>query len=255
MHTIEIREPWQQRFRRYWWLGIFPTISAYLGVWQVQRLEWKKGVLEKINNNFNQPSVPLPSDFNPADVNENEYKKYSVRGHYLYDRELYLMMRPFEGKIGNHLITPFVRADTGDTILINRGWAPREYSSPIPDQIKDETVVGIMRGSEKGGSFSAVNNQQVNEWFWRDIPTMASVSGAKEIYLEALRDPKSEGYPIGGITKVAIPNNHLNYAVTWFSLSAALTAMTVFMIRGRTHKTVAPRLVPYKYKRPTNPDK
>lgn len=35
MHTIEIREPWQQRFRRYWWLGIFPTISAYLGVWQV----------------------------------------------------------------------------------------------------------------------------------------------------------------------------------------------------------------------------
>ncbi len=100
---------------------------------------------------------------------------------------------------------------------------------------------------------------------------MASMNNAKEIYLEALRgscsksrygspnsvfiDPKSDEYPIGGITKITIPNNHLNYAVTWFSLSAALTAMTAFMIRGRTHKTIAPRLVPYKYKRPANPEK
>ena len=70
-----------------------------------------------------------------------------------------------------------------------------------------------------------------------------------------LLDPKSDAYPIGGITKINIPNNHLNYAVTWFSLSAALTAMTAFMIRGRTHKTIAPRLVPYKYKRTANTDK
>ena len=96
-------------------------------------------------------------------------------------------------------------------------------------------VTGIVRVPETQGTFMPDNEVGANRWFWRDLDAMARSIGAAEVapfYLEAEKSDVPGGWPEGGQTRVDLPNNHLQYAITWFLLAAALLIVYGFYVRS-----------------------
>ncbi len=133
-----------------------------------------------------------------------------------------------EGRAGWHVITP-LRTEDGEVVLIDRGFVPDELRNPA-SRAQGEldgvvAVTGIVRVPETQGTFTPDNEVGANRWFWRDLQAMARSIGAAEVapfYLEAEKSDVPGGWPEGGQTRLELPNNHLQYAITWFLLAACL---------------------------------
>ena len=229
-------------FRPQLWPTLF-TIPALitliaLGGWQLQRLAWKENIIAKIETAQNQPAVSLTQL--PNQLSEWEFRQIKLHGRYRHDKELHLGARHYRKQLGYHIITPFMLTG-GDTILVNRGWVPtdkRNPSSRPETQTTDEQEIAIMLRTPKGRTLFAPDNDPAhNAWFWVDLPEMIKHLNIKRIigYAEAISQPKSyTGHaelpiPIGG--RFYLRNDHLLYAITWFSLAVVL--MVVYVLYHR----------------------
>jgi len=140
-------------------------------------------------------------------------------------------------------VTPF-QLETGHIILVNRGWVPYTMKLPVyrtEGQIEgDVSLLGLVRASGAPSSWTPENNPVGNYWFWLDAESMAKAVGPSCIPLVvdlSFDNPELPGgYPLAGQTNVTLPNNHLNYTLTWGSLGVALSIMafrfTRFGLRG-----------------------
>lgn len=162
----------------------------------------------------------------------------SATGSFLHDKEIVVKPRTLDGKNGGHVITPFETTD-GKMIMINRGWVPVDKIDPNtrPEgQIKDtHEVQGYLRKrSSKPSYFTPDNDPKNKMWIWMDVDNMAKELGTEPIMLELLASNKLSdrfSIPVAGASLLPLNNHHLNYALTWFSLSLALTAMSAVIIR------------------------
>jgi len=97
------------------------------------------------------------------------------------------------------------------------------------------TVSGLLRLSEPGGGFLRSNDPASDRWFSRDVAAIAAARGIRGplanyfIDADAAADP--DAFPVGGLTVVAFPNNHLQYAITWFALAAMVAGGYIFVMR------------------------
>jgi len=205
-----------------------------LGVWQLERLAWKEALIDERQSRSRQPAIALPADLeDPARL---QYLPVRVRGRFRHDREFYLAARTFEGQVGLHVVTPLV-LDDGRTLLVDRGWIPDDRRDPAtrPDgQVAGEAeLTGLVRRPGwTGMSWLQPDNQpQENLWFWVDPPLMAAAAGLDraitEIYLDAGPAENPGGWPKGGQTRIDLPNDHLQYAITWFTLALSLAVIYV----------------------------
>lgn len=221
------------------------AVLAGLGVWQLQRLEWKTALLDRIAANMAAKPVDLPADINlaPGKNEDWEYRRVCAEGTFRHDRELYLFNTNLAGEGGFHVITPLQRAE-GTTILINRGWVPPARKGPstrasgLPEGMA--RVCGIFRADEAQGAFTPANDPARNIWYFRDSKVMAGALGLSTAYpafIDADAAPNEGGYPVGGQTRIDIPNNHLGYAITWFGLALALAG--VFSVFARQRRAMA----------------
>jgi len=234
-------------------LAFLAPVTAYgLGVWQLYRLQWKLDLIKRRSEHLGDPPLELPSDLsNPQALANLEFRPVYVTGQYLHNQENYLQPRLYERlgeklKVsGYHVLTPFL-TKSGQAVLINRGWIPKDKISPSsrPEgQVEGETsVVGIARtSSSKPNWFTPKNSPQMRMWFWIDFDDFASYTSPpinKNIYIEAgipseLSKHKTERYPIGGQSTVSLRNQHLNYAITWFTLGVCLSFMSLRFVRRR----------------------
>jgi len=209
------------------------TLAAFalligLGVWQLQRLAWKESLIAEIESRTKAPPISLDQAIALArEGRDPSYYRVAVEGRFAHAKELHLYAIS-EGRAGWHVITPF---DTlsGETVLIDRGFVPDALKSPAA-RPKGEVggsvaVTGIVRMPELQGSFIPNNEIAADRWFWRDLPAMARAAGADDVapfYLEAEKSDVPGGWPEGGQTRLDLPNNHLQYALTWFLLAAGL---------------------------------
>jgi surfeit locus 1 family protein len=203
--------------------------SLGLGVWQMDRREWKRGILDRIA--VNQAAAPMPFDeLVKGDPLRREYGRVSVSGTFLHDKEFYLAARSLKDKVGMQVVTP-LRLDDGTIILFDRGWIPSEKKDPAkraegqaPGKLD---LVGIVRRSQVKRQFAPDNDPAKNFWFHVDVPLMRQMAGGKPdpvldtFFLEADATPNPGGVPIGGQTRLDIPNDHLQYAITWFLIALA----------------------------------
>jgi surfeit locus 1 family protein len=203
-----------------------------LGVWQLQRLEWKNDLMARIAERTAQE--PATFDKLSWEEGKDEYLRVRLRGSFVHDKELYLAARSRNNNVGFHVITPFVLTN-GMAVLVNRGWVPSERKDPAarPEgQIQGETdITALVRLTQKQGMMQPDNDVAKNVWFYIDVPEMKKASGvATEIdyWFEADATPNPGGFPIGGQTRITLPNDHLQYAVTWFVFAATLTV--IFLI-------------------------
>ncbi|MBI3515628.1 MAG: SURF1 family protein, partial [Proteobacteria bacterium] len=122
-------------------------------------------------------------------------------------------------------------ADRG-AVLVNRGWVPLAARLPAarPSGQVEGTVriEGAVRLSSVPGWFTPANEPGGNLWFYPDVAQMAAAAGLSRVspvFVEAGPAPNPGGLPIGGQTQVELPNDHLQYAITWYSLAAALAVI------------------------------
>ena len=216
---------------------LWPTIimlpiflfSLSLGVWQMERRAWKRDILDRIATN--QAAAPLTLDeLLKGDPLRLEYGRVRVSGSFLHDKEFYLAARSLKDKVGMQVVTP-LRTDDGTIVLFDRGWIPSEKKEPakraegqLPGKIE---LVGIVRRSQIKRQFAPDNDPARNFWFHVDVPVMRQMAGGAadpvldSFFLEADATPNPGGIPVGGQTRLDIPNDHLQYAITWFLIALA----------------------------------
>ncbi|MEQ8347155.1 MAG: SURF1 family protein [Sneathiellaceae bacterium] len=215
------------------------VVLIVLGTWQMERLAWKSDLLDRIHERMAGPAEPLPQgELSPAAW---EYRRVTVTGRYLPAQEFHLLATSPRGNAGFHVITPLQRADDGELLLIDRGWVPAERKAPEqrPGSGPPEgevQVTGVVRKPWPQGWFVADNDVAGNLWFWPDLAAMGAALGRPvEPYMvevDAREDPETV-FPMGGQTRVNIPNNHLEYALTWYGFAVALAVIYLLWHRRR----------------------
>lgn len=213
-----------------------------LGVWQLQRLEWKQGLIAQIEARAHAEPVTLKEAVTRAKAGEDvSYLRVRVAGRLDNGKERYLYA-VFDGTPGWHVITP-LETPEGAVVLVDRGFVPnafKEPSSRAQGEIDGPiTVTGLARTPDTQGLFIPDNEPAENRWFWRDLGAMSASmfpAGAPNVapfILEAERSDIPGGWPLGGQTRLDLPNNHLQYALTWFLLALCLVVIYVIYVRGR----------------------
>jgi surfeit locus 1 family protein len=212
---------------------------AALGVWQIERRAWKLDLIARVDARIHAPAAPPPARAGWARVNarDDAYRHVRATGSFLHDRETFVQAVTERGA-GFWVLTP-LSTDQG-TVLINRGFVPPERRDPAIRRAGQGsvTVTGLLRISEPGGAFLRSNDPAAGRWYSRDVAAIARARGVGEVapfFIDADATPNPGGYPVGGLTVVAFPNNHLVYALTWFGL-AALSAWGAALILRRARR-------------------
>lgn len=227
-------------------LLIIPISTFGLGTWQIQRLQWKKGLIKDLESRTTAPVRNLPENIDELRSKDLEYRRIMLKGTFDHSEEIHVLPRSLnEGahgggglgkkpKSGAHVITPFEISGTGQRILVNRGWVSKDKIRPEKrqeGQIEGEiALVGYIRQGEKRQPFQAKNNPERNQWFSRDVDAMAEVTGSLPILVDADAASTVPGGPRGGQTRVYLRNEHLQYIITWYALSG-ITAYMYYRLR------------------------
>lgn len=214
------------------------ALLVALGTWQLQRRTWKADLIQRIEAGLRaEPGEVMPEarwpDWRGA---EDEFRRVRLSGRFLHDREALVHGLRSEGpratSLGYYVFTPLERQD-GSVVFVNRGFVPAGLKDParrLEGQVPGRaTVTGLVRAPEAESLFVPANEPAKDEWFTRDAAAMARARGlsrAAPFYVEADTTPNPGGWPKGGGVRVDLPNNHLQYALTWFGL--ALTLVGVF---------------------------
>ncbi len=213
-------------------LPIF-VLCMGLSIWQMERREWKRDILDRIATN--QAAAPVTLDeLLKGDPLVHEYGRAKIAGTFLHDKEFYLAARNLKDDVGMHVITP-VRTDDGQIVLFDRGWIPSQKKDPASraaGQLAGHVdLVGVVRRAQERRQFAPDNDPAKNFWFHVDVPLMRKIAGGTPdprldtFFLEADATPNPGGLPVGGQTRLDIPNDHLQYAITWFLIGMALVGV------------------------------
>jgi len=201
--------------------GLFALLFAGLGVWQVERLQWKLALIRTVDARLVAAAVvPPPSTtWGRLDPKALEYSRLRLTGRFDYPRTTRVDALTDLGP-GWWLLTPLDTAD--GTILVNRGFVPK---APVrqTDPQGPVSVTGLLRASEPGGRFLRANDPHANLFYSRDVAAIARARGLRDVapfFVDAAADEDSAAWPRGGLTVVRFRNTHLIYALTWFGLSA-----------------------------------
>lgn len=239
--------------------GVFALAGAALlvglGIWQLQRLQWKEALIARVESRIHSAPVPAPGPdmWRPFDVERFDYRPVEAKGRFLHDKEIHVFAALSEpkgpaGGVGYRVMTPLETAG-GWYLFVNRGFVPADRKDPatraqgqIPGEV---TVTGLVRPAEPAGIFTPGKDVAANVWFNRDPAEMAAAVGlpAERVApytVDAAFDPALPGgLPQGGETVVSFPNNHLQYALTWFGLAIALVAVFAVWARGKLRSAPA----------------
>lgn len=225
------------------------VLLAALGIWQVQRLQWKLDLIARVNARVNAEPVaaPGPSGWNAISPASHEYLRVRLQGRFLHDKEAPVQaVTDLDG--GYWVITPLV-TDDGFTVLVNRGFVPPQFRDPATraDSAKkgETAVAGLLRISEPGGGFLRQNDSQHDRWFSRDVAAIAAARGLQNTapyFVDADATSNAGDWPRGGLTRISFSNSHLVYAITWFALMAmALAAAWYVLHEWQRRELEAPR--------------
>jgi surfeit locus 1 family protein len=222
-------------------IPVLPTIVTLiavlilcgLGKWQLDRLAWKTDILTNLEKarQYDQQKTPLSSDTLKSVTSQTDFKAGFIEGRFHNDKETTVGPRTYRGIAGYHIITPFEMQD-GTIILVNRGWVSEEY---LPQSERREflregqtKVFGMARPSEKANRFTPDNKPNQNEWYHVDVAQIAKYNGFHDhdispyIFYSEKLNKYYQGFPVPHDPAWAPNNNHLGYALFWFTMAGVL---------------------------------
>jgi surfeit locus 1 family protein len=230
---------------------VVPTIATAvalavliaLGMWQLERKDWKEALIATLAQRLSAPPVALPSlgdwpRLGPAD----EFLRVTLTATFANDKEGLVYtggstLRADADGPGYWVFTP-ARLGDGSIVMVDRGFVPEGRQNPATredGQIAGPVAMaGVLRFPEQPGLFTPLGDAAHNLWFARDSGAIAATKGldAAPFYVE-LESPE----PPGGLPHAAplvpnLPNNHLQYAVTWFGLATVFAVGYLFWLFG-----------------------
>lgn len=214
-----------------------------LGTWQVKRMYWKEGLLADIQQRTQAAPVPLVDiEKMAASGGDIEYRTVRLSGTFDHTKEQHFFAT-FQGQTGYYIYTPLKLADDR-TIFVNRGFVP--YDMKEPETRKEGAVAGTVnieglaraRLGSKPSSLLPDNDLAKNIYYWKDLTAMTNRAGLQPaqvlpFFVDANATPNPGGWPKGGVTLIDLPNNHLQYVITWYGLALALVIVVGFAyVRG-----------------------
>lgn len=219
-----------------------------LGVWQVQRLQWKHALIARVDARVHADPTNLPADsvLNTQDKDRLEYLRVRVSGQY-QPRMTALVRAATELGTGYWVMTAFDTTD-GRRVWINRGYVPSgtalaRVSAGAPSGTVN--IVGLVRMTEPGGSLLQANRPDIDRWYSRDVAALTQSRSAGQtapVFIDAQREdgarPAKALAPVPGLTVIHFADNHLGYALTWFAL-AILSLLAILLAWRRQGRNVA----------------
>jgi surfeit locus 1 family protein len=237
--------PFRMSRGRFWFalaaclVGI--AILMALGTWQVERLQWKEALVAQIDERIASEPADLDAlEAQYAATGDVDYTPATVEGRFLNEGERYFLST-FEGQSGWNVHVPLL-VDGERLLFVNRGFVPydrRDAATRREGQVEGRvTVSGLARNppAEASGFFVPENDPVGNTFFRRDIDAMVQglelPPGVRVLpfFLDAGPGRAPGGWPVGGTTVIEIPNNHLQYAITWYGIGLVLVVMTVLLV-------------------------
>lgn len=201
------------------------AILIWLGMWQLQRLEWKEAVLADIEARIVTTPVPVPT---LPDPERDRFLPVTATGE-ITDQEVHFLVSTKETGPAFRIVSLF-HTDDGRRLLLDRGIVgDREKETERPPV--NATITGNLHWPEETDMFTPEPDRAVNIWFARDVDELSAELAAEPVLI-VLRetsetDPAVTPLPVD---TSAIPNDHLQYAVTWFGLALVWAAMTLYWI-------------------------
>ncbi|MCA3439946.1 MAG: SURF1 family protein [Rhodobacter sp.] len=206
------------------------AILIALGSWQMQRLAWKQAILAQISARLTDPPVALPAVPDPT---VDKYLPVRVTGRFTgtgID-----VLASLRGVGAGYRVIAAFQTDDGRRIMIDRGFLPEDQRDR-PRKATVASILGTLHWPDETDSFTPPPDTARAIWFARDVPAMAAVLQTEPVLIVA-REATGDGITPLPVDTQGIANNHLNYAVTWFSLAAVWAGMTgllLWRIRRRT---------------------
>jgi len=212
------------------------AILIWLGTWQMQRLAWKQGIIADIEARIVAEPVALPDTVSAAD---DSYLPVIVTGQ-IQPEYLRVLVSQKDVGAGYRIIAPLIRLDAGRTvaegnrILVDLGFVPADRTDFDLTQ-QPLTVTGNLQWPQETDSFTPEPDKVGNIWFARDVDAMAATLNTKPVLVVArVVDPNVPIVSPLPVNTALIPNDHLQYAITWFSLAAIWLAMSAYFLRRRS---------------------
>jgi surfeit locus 1 family protein len=222
-------------------LGLLALIAALLalGTWQIYRLSWKLDLIARVDARVHAEPVAPPTrgDWGKVNAADDEYRRVTATGTFENDKETLVTASTALGA-GYWVLTPLRLAD-GSAISINRGFVPTDRrdpaSRPESEIAGPANVTGLMRMTEPKGMLLRSNDPAADRWYSRDVAAIAEkrdVAGVAPFFIDADATPNAGGLPVGGLTVLDFPNNHLVYAITWYVLAIMVAGLLIYIVRN-----------------------
>jgi len=192
------------------------TLFCVLGTWQLVRLQWKNTLIDEISKGLKSSPV------NYSDNVKVNYQRVEIEGKYNFGKQIYLYSLNDKGQPGYDVITPF-EGLTSENILVNRGWIKSNLkNNDIINRTIDNKIQGLILKNIKPNIFKPENDIKTNIWFSINLEQIKEVTGKNfSNYILYLEDKKINTPKPKKIT-IDLPNNHLKYAITWYSISISI---------------------------------
>jgi len=221
-----------------------------LGIWQLERKAWKEGLIAELEEKLSAPPAALPARerWPQLSAEKDEFRRVRFAAE-LLDQEAFVYtsgsaIRPDVSGPGYWVLSPARLAD-GGVIIVNRGFVPegRQDASTRRAGQPHGTVeiAGAMRWPEPRGLFTPSDTPAKNLWFVRDPAAVAAAKRWGDVapfYIDQEAPPAPGGFPKVGPLKPSLPNNHLQYAVTWFGLALVVLISGIVFARTRRRENL-----------------
>lgn len=219
------------------------ALLAGLGVWQMRRLAWKEALIARVETRAAAAPAEAPPRARWAELAPEDYDFLHVRvsGRFDLSREALIFSAPPAGagiEPGYRVIAPFV-LDAGGTILVDRGFLPlsrRADETRKREPSGEVTLIGVLRGPQARNFFTPADAQQEGIFYTSDAPILAAyleLADAAPFMLELDPAEPKPGLPRVFDHNIELANNHLSYAITWFSLAAAVAGGFAYYAMAR----------------------
>ena len=187
-----------------------------LGTWQLYRLQWKQDLISQIDKGLKSTPIKYSNKI------KNDYQRVVLNGKYNYENQIYLYSLNAKGQPGFDVITPFKTIE-GDNVLVNRGWINKEMKNKTEINLSNKSeIFGLLRKIVKKNIFKPENDTEKNIWFSININQIKKITGKNFSNHVVFLEDNVTNLPVPKKITIDVPNNHLKYAITWYSISISI---------------------------------
>lgn len=214
--------------------GLLGTaVLVSLGVWQMQRLAWKQTVIAQIDARMLDTPQALAPQVTEA---QDEYSPVRLSGRFT-EQEI-LVLTSIQGVGPGYRVITVFQTDDGRRVLVDRGYI-RQVDKAAARPAVDAELVGNLLWPDEMDRFTPAPDLVANIWFARDLPAMAAHLKTEEVLIVARQTTEAANpmMPLP-VDSAGIPNNHLEYVITWFGLAVIWVLMTGYYLWRQRRPTI-----------------